>query len=318
MSNADHASAADDVAAGEDEELTEGAHERQALRLSMLFAFLLAVLGITVGVITNSQIILFDGFYTFLGIGLSWLALRISRVIEAGPTSRYPFGREALSPLIIGVEGVALLATCAYATFNAVLTIVNGGSVPPAGWGDVYAAVAVIVPLFVAWLLRHWNEGSELVEAEATQWFAGGLLGIGMLAGFLGATAIRGTSFASASLYVDPVLVIVACALFIGPPVRMIRGTFIELVEGSPDLEIRTPVLDSIAAVREKFELTAPAIRLTKVGRKLYAEVDFIVSPEWRVRQSDEVRRALLARFEELEYDIWLTLEFAADPQALA
>jgi len=297
---------------------TEGRRERQALRLSMLFAFLLAVLGITIGVITNSQIILFDGFYTFLGIGLSWLALRISRVVEAGPTSRYPFGREALTPLIIGVEGVALLATCAYATFDAILTIVHGGSPAPAGWGVFYAAVGVVVPLCVAWLLRRWNEGSELVGAEATQWFAGGLLGLGMLVGFIGAEIINGTSWSTVALYIDPVLVILACAMFIGPPVKMIRGTFVELVEGSPDPEIRAPVLMAIDDVRVEYSLPQPATRLTKVGRKLYAEVDFIVSPEWRVRQSDDVRRALLQRFADLDYDIWLTLEFAADPDALA
>ena len=100
--------------------------ERRSLGLSVLCGFVLAVVGIAIGVGTGSQIILFDGFYTFLGIGLSWMAMRVSFLVASGPTSRYPFGREALTPLIIGVEGVALLATCSYAGFKAVLTIVHG------------------------------------------------------------------------------------------------------------------------------------------------------------------------------------------------
>jgi predicted Co/Zn/Cd cation transporter (cation efflux family) len=283
----------------------------------MLCAFLLAVIGVTAGVITASEIILFDGFYTFLGIGLSWLALRISRVVAAGPTSNYPFGREALTPLIIGVEGVALLATCAYATFNAILTIVHGGSRAPTGWALGYAAVAFVGPVAVSLTLRRRIKGSELVDAEATQWFAGGMLGVGMLAAFAGSQLIHGTRFADATRYVDPVLVVLACSLFIISPLRMIRGTFVELVEGVPDDEIQTPVLEAIEAVRQEFSLPEPKARVTKVGRKIYIEIDFVVSPEWKVHSSDTVRRALLDCFDVLPHDTWLTLEFTADASTL-
>jgi predicted Co/Zn/Cd cation transporter (cation efflux family) len=291
----------------------DGRHERRALAFSMLCAFILAIVGVTAGVITASEIILFDGFYTFLGIGLSWLALRISRVVAAGPTSNYPFGREALTPLIIGVEGVALLATCAFASFNATLTIVHGGSPSPTGWALLYAAIAFVGPVIVSYLLRRWQRSSELVAAEATQWFAGAMLGVGMLIAFAGSQLIQGTRFSSATKYVDPVLVIVACALFIIAPLRMIRGTFIELVEGVPDDEIQTPVLEAVEAVRLEFSLPHPKVRVSKVGRKIYIEVDFIVSPEWKVQSSDTVRRALMDCFDVLPHDTWLTLEFTAD-----
>src|ERR1700691_3572951 len=146
--------------------------ERRALGLSIGIGLLLAAVGIAIGVTTGSQIILFDGFYTFLGIGLSWMAVRVSRLVEHGPTSRYPFGREALTPLIIGVEAVALLATCAYATFNAVLTIVDGGAKLPASWGVGYACAALVVPTALWWWMRRTARHSELVAAEATQWLA--------------------------------------------------------------------------------------------------------------------------------------------------
>ena len=295
----------------------DGRLERRALAFSMLCAFLLAIVGVTAGVITASEIILFDGFYTFLGIGLSWLALRISRVVAAGPTSNYPFGREALTPLIIGVEGVALLATCAYATFNAILTIVHGGSQAPSGWAVGYAGVAFVGPVIVSYQLRRWQRHSELVSAEATQWFAGAMLGVGMLAAFAGSQLIQGTSFSAATKYVDPVLVVVACALFIISPLRMIRGTFVELVEGVPDEQIQTPVLEAVEAVRIEFSLPKPKVRVTKVGRKIYIEIDFIVSPDWKVHSSDTVRRALLDCFDVLPHDTWLTLEFTADASTL-
>jgi predicted Co/Zn/Cd cation transporter (cation efflux family) len=295
----------------------EGRAERRALAFSMLCAFVLAVIGVVIGVVTASQIILFDGFYTFLGIGLSWLAIRISHIVASGPTTRYPFGREALTPLIIGVEAVALLATCAYATFNAVLTIVSGGAKAPTGLGLAYAALALVGPLVVAWLLHRWGQGSELVSAEATQWFAGGMLGLGMLIAFAGGLALQGTTLDAVVKYIDPVLVIGACAMFVVPPARLIRRTFVELVEGVPDEEISSPVLDDVRGVATEFGLSEPRVRLTKVGRKIYVEVEAVVAPEWTVARSDEMRRALGARLAQQPLDLWLTLEFTADPSTL-
>ncbi|HUX03763.1 MAG TPA: cation transporter [Acidimicrobiales bacterium] len=287
--------------------------ERRALGLSMATGLVLAVVGITIGVTTGSQIILFDGFYTFLGIGLSWMAMRVSILVASGPTSRYPFGREALTPLIIGVEGVALLATCAYATFNAVLTIIHGGSRLPSGWGVGYAGVALVVPTGLWWWMRRSARHSELVGAEATQWLAGGVLGSGMLVAFIFARLIGSTSWSPAAKYVDPALVIAACLLFVTPPLRMIRVTFIELVEGSPDVDIQGPARRVVDEVGAEFGLGERYVRMTKIGRKFYVEIDFIVAPQWNVLQSDQVRRALGERLSILPHDLWLTVEFTAD-----
>src|SRR4051794_29866546 len=107
--------------------------ERSALRVSMAATALLSVAGIVWGVVSGSQIVLFDGVYAAVGIGLTGLALHASRLIAGGPTERYPYGREALSPLVIALQGVAMLATCAYGSVGAVLTIVGGGrgGIPP-------------------------------------------------------------------------------------------------------------------------------------------------------------------------------------------
>jgi predicted Co/Zn/Cd cation transporter (cation efflux family) len=52
---------------------------------------------------------------------------------------------------------------------------------------------------------------------------------------------------------------------------------------------------------------------MTKVGRKFYVEIDFVVDPTWTVLQSDQVRRALTERLDLLPHDLWLTVEFTAD-----
>ena len=289
--------------------------ERRSLSLSVSSGIVLAAFGIVFGVVTGSQIILFDGFYTFLGIGLSTMALRVSHLVATGPTLRYPFGREALTPLIIAIEGVALLATCIYATFNAVLNIVDGGSKVPDGWALAYAtfAFALCTGIYVA--LRRSANQSELVRAENTAWLAGSILGLGMLIAFIFGRIILSTSWSPSARYIDPSLVIVTCLAFVIPPVNMIRTTFFELVEGSPQSELRDEARGAVNDVSKVFGLKEEHLRMTKMGRKLYVELDFVVTPNWTVRQSDEVRTELKRRLSELPQELWLVVEFTADPR---
>jgi len=289
--------------------------ERRSLSLSVSFGIVLAAFGIVIGVVTGSQIILFDGFYTFLGIGLSTMALRVSHLVAAGPTLRYPFGREALTPLIIAVEGVALLATCIYAAFNAVLDIVDGGSKVPAGWALAYAAFAFAMCTGIYVALRRSAYQSELVRAENTAWLAGSILGLGMLLAFIFGRIILSTTWSPSARYIDPSLVIVTCLAFVIPPVNMIRTTFFELVEGSPQSELRDEARTAVNEVCMMFDLREEHLRMTKMGRKLYVELDFVVAPNWTVRQSDEVRVELKRRLSEIPQDLWLVVEFTADPR---
>jgi predicted Co/Zn/Cd cation transporter (cation efflux family) len=58
--------------------------ERKSLGPSVSFGIVLAALGIVIGAATGAQIIMFDGFYTFLGFGLSSMALRVSHLVARG------------------------------------------------------------------------------------------------------------------------------------------------------------------------------------------------------------------------------------------
>ena len=287
--------------------------ERRALSLSIIMGMALAIVGISIGIIGGSQIVLFDGFYTFLGIGLTWMAMRVSHLVEEGPTIRYPYGREALVPLIIGIEGVALLATCAYASFNAVLSIIGGGTKVPNDWSFSYAVTALVIPAFIWWQLRRIARKSELVRAEATQWLAGAGLGLAILFAFLAARLMVGTSWTLGAKYVDPSLVIGACVLFVIPPAGMVRTTFIELIEGSPDGELQEAAQLALDHVAFQFALTDRHMRMTKIGRKFYVEIDFVVEPNWTVAQSDQVRHVLFRMLKTIPHDLWLTVEFTAD-----
>lgn len=287
--------------------------EHRALTVSITGAAAFAALGITWGVLSGSQMILFDGVYSLLGVGLGWLALYAARLAREGPSDQWPYGRDAAIPFVIGIEGIALLGTCVYASVDAVLTILAGGSDVSPSSATVYAAISLVLPLSIARWLRVAAPRSELVAAEATQWFVGGLLGLGMLAGFGSVWVLQGSRWEDATRYVDPVMVLVSCAAFVVAPMRMLRTMAVELLEGLPPEPVGAAVRSAVEEVRHAFGLDVPRLRMTKVGNKLYVEVDWLVAPEMRVGDADHVRRAVQERLAPLPFDLWLNVELSAD-----
>jgi len=210
-------------------------------------------------------------------------------------------------------EHRALLLSMVVGVGIAVLTILDGGTEVTAGWAILYAVVSTVGPLLVVLAVRADAARSELVAAESTQWAAGALLGVGMLVGFVGVVVLERTSRAWLAPYVDPTMVIIACAVLVPAPTRMVRPMLTELLEAAPDAGVQAQVHRQLDEVRTAHGLAAPRVRLSKTGRKLYAEIDFVVDPSWSVGEEDRVRHAIRDRLEPLAYDLWLSVEFSAD-----
>ena len=290
--------------------------EQSALRLSLSASVVIAVAAITWGLVANSQVILFDGAYTLLGMALTGLSIAAGRASRRGPTARFPFGLEALVPLGVAVQGVALHGTIAYAALEAVRTILDGGTeVAPAAVAG-YGALTAVVSLAVYRRMRTADPTSDLLDAEARSWWAGLVLSVVVLVGALVALGLAAAGWEGAGPYVDPALVLVACALLLPTPLGMLRTTVVELLEGAPPAAVLAPVEAALAAVRAEHGLPEPILRVSKLGRKLYVEVDVVVPDGvWDVAGEDRVRRAMAAALEPLPYDVWLNVELTTDPE---
>jgi predicted Co/Zn/Cd cation transporter (cation efflux family) len=288
--------------------------ERTALRVSTATAGVIAVLGIGWGIAAQSQVVLLDGVYATLSTLLSFATLYAARLVAAGPTPHYPFGREALGPLMVGVQGLVLLGTLAYAAVDALLVMRAGGSEASVGASLVYGVVTLAMSLGLTLWLRARRSASELVAAEVKQWGAGTLLSAAMVVGFAVAVALQRADSGLAR-FADPVLVLVAALLLVPAPVSMIRSTMRELLEAAPDPEVAGPVHEAVEAVRLDRGLPEPTSRLGKLGRKLYLELDFLVEPgRWDVGEADLVRHDLLQRLAEPGRLLWINVELHTDP----
>lgn len=193
--------------------------EQFLLRVSTVTAAAFAVVGIVWGWWAESQVILLDGAYALIGLGLGLLSLHAAKLVERGATPQYPFGREALGPLVVGMQGLVLLGTFGFASVDAVGTIMDGGSDTALGSALGYAILSFVASVAIWWWLRQRAADSELVQAEAAQWSAGWILSAGMFIGFGLALLLKSTPWAWLAAYADPVLVLLAAAVIAPLPI---------------------------------------------------------------------------------------------------
>lgn len=290
--------------------------ETRALRLSVYASLLVGALGVVWGLLADSRIVLFDGVYTVFGTALSGLSLLAAWAAGLRPDERYPFGREAVIPVAIVIQGAALAGTLVYAAFDSVALLLDGGTdaAPLSVIG--YGVLTLVVSLFAGYGLPRLVPRSELVAAEAAQWRAGAMLS-GIIA--VGASVAAGAdALGSAWLvpYADPVLVLIAVALLAPVPWRLLSSGGREILEAAPPQLVRDELEAAAEQVSAEYGLGRPLIRATKLGRRLYVEVDFLVAAgQWDVSDEDRVRRSLIGALDPLGYDIWANVELTTDPE---
>jgi cation diffusion facilitator family transporter len=292
----------------------ERSTERAALRWSIAATAALGAVAVAWGIAVRSQMILFDGVYAVLGLIVSWALLRASTIAAEPPTARYPFGREAITPLAIGVQGIVLLATMAYAVVEAIYTIRAGGSDVATGWALTYAVVTAAASIAFWLWIRVPHGTSDLLASEEADWRVGTLRSVGMIGGFALIGVLDGSRWSAQAPYIDSAMVLVTCLVCVRTPVRMIRTTVSELLERAPDATIQTQVDAIVADVGGAYRVDEHRVRVVKVGAKLYVEVEAVAEPQLTIADEHNLRQHLERRLDALPYDIWLTVELHPPP----
>lgn len=291
--------------------------DARALLVSVWASVAFAVVSLAWGLTLGSQLIVFDGLYSFVGVGLSLLAVLALRTTRKGSDERYPWGREVWEPLTIMVKAVALGGLCVYALFAAVAEILRGGQEVAAGWAVLYAVVATAAGFAIsAYLRRHSGQGSDLVRAEAAEWTGDTLLSLGVLGGFLVALLLEMAGRGDLARYVDPALVVVVSAAFLRVPARLLAEGMREVLTMSPRQAIQQELQACLREVEADYGFTESFLRTSKVGSRLDVEIDFVVdeaSKAQPVQWFDAVRQDLQDRLRALGHAPSMTVSFTAD-----
>jgi cation diffusion facilitator family transporter len=289
--------------------------DRRLLLVSVAASAGFAVVSSVWGLLTGSAMIVFDGLYSFLGIGLSLLALLALRVSRRGPSEDYPWGREAWEPLVVIVKAVALGVLCVYAAVGAVQDLLAGGREVATGWALLYAVLATAAGIAVTLVLRR-GARSDLVRAEAAEWQGDTLLSTGVLAGFAVAWGLVVGGRPDLAAYVDPAMVVTVSVAFLWVPARLIGGGLREILSMAPPAAVRDDLRARVEAVAESFGLAESFVRASKVGSRLDIEIDFVVgadSPVQTVADCDNVRQYLHDRLAGLGEQRSVVVSFTTD-----
>jgi cation diffusion facilitator family transporter len=271
--------------------------DRRVLLFSVAASGVFAVVSLVWGLLAHSQMIVFDGLYSFVGVGLSLLATAALRAARSGADERWPWGREILEPLAITVKAVALAGLCLYAVVGGVGEILTGGRDIEAGWALAYAVVATVAGLAVASVLARMSRGrSDLVRAEAAEWRGDALLGLGTLAGFVLVVVLQASGHDGPARYVDPAMVVLTSLIYLRIPYRLVGEGLREVLTMAADPAVRERALAAVRTVDEAWGLEHGPLRLSKVGARLDVDVTFLVDAGSRARtvaDFDAVRAAL-------------------------
>jgi cation diffusion facilitator family transporter len=293
--------------------------DSRALMVSVIASSVFAVGSLIWGLLAGSQMIVFDGLYSFVSVALSLLAVWALRAARSGPDERYPWGREIFEPLTITVKAVALAGLCLYALVGGIGELFVGGREIDAGWAVIYGIVATLVGIGVSLVLRRMSRGAtDLVRAEAAEWMGDAILSIGTMVGFGVAFALQLTGNDALARYVDPAMVVLTSAIYLKIPARLVAEGLREVLTMSAAPAVRDQANAIVEDIARRWGLADPVVRLSKVGSRLDIDVVFLVeaaSTARSVEQFDEVRAEMEERLLATGLEPWLSVEFTADPR---
>ena len=272
--------------------------EEKALKLSAGGALFMAALGIVFGLLTQSNAIMLDGFFSLVGFAMAVVTIRVAWLVQQPPDEHFHFGYAQFEPFLNTVKGLLMLGVSGFAVASAVDALMHGGRDLNPGLAVIYAVIAVSGCLLIAGVQKRAarRTGSPLLEVDARNWMIDGVLSGVVALVFVAALILSGTGWAHIVPYIDPVLVLVVVFAIIGVPLKIIKDGAREILGFAPAPEVQEDVRGRVEGALEGVPVTALHVSMMKVGRFFYILNQIVVSPEFRpgrVSELDAVRQRI-------------------------
>ncbi|MBO0875819.1 MAG: cation transporter, partial [Pseudonocardia sp.] len=255
------------------------AAEQRALRTSIAVSIGFAVISAVWGLLARSEVILLDAVFTPLDVLLTSGSLIVARIVAKGPSTMFPFGRDALMPLAVIGQAIILAGALGYAMLEAVRVILGGGSDVPGVSLLAYGVFSALVSLITWLVLLRMGRDRPLVKAEAAGWFSAVPSSAVVAVGGVVVLLVGGTRFAAVAPYVDPALVIIVGLGLLVIPVNLLRRSIRDLQIPRPDSELVAQVETVVENVRRAESLPEPMLRVGRLGAALDVALAFVLQP---------------------------------------
>ena len=292
--------------------------ENKILKLSVVGALFFALFGIAWGWALDSDMIIFDGLYSFISVILSMLSLYINNYMAKRDFEKFPFGKHILEPIVISIKSLIIAIMCLYSLIGAIKTILTGGNNLEFGLAIIYSIISVIgcgaISLYMK--VKSKSLSSELIKAEFTQWLMDTSLSTAVLVAFIIGIIISNTKLNFLNSYIDPGMTAVVSLVCIRIPIKGFIESFKEVICVKANDEINDDIYVLVKEIEEEYKFEESITRVSKVGRELRIEIDFIYNKDSKLKtldQMDNVREEINDAIKHIDYKKWLNVSFTGN-----
>jgi predicted Co/Zn/Cd cation transporter (cation efflux family) len=294
--------------------------EKHILRFSVYAALFFAVLGLGWGFAIRSQMLTFDGIYSFVSVLMASLSVYVAEAMKTGHDEKFPFGRSQMEPMVIILKALVILVVCVSTLTKASASMLSGGRETNALSAMVYSLVG-IAGCLGSWLnivrLRKKARLSALVKAESMQWLFDALLSVMIFLGFLASYMMQNAGHGGYARYIDPLMVIVASIFFSVVPLRLLVGGIKEMLQMSPGGDIYRVSRRVLEEISNRKGFDGFVLRIVKSGRELLYSIGFVSDdPEKKycIKELDGIREEVEKSLKPLtENPVALDISFMHD-----
>lgn len=292
--------------------------EKNMLKFSALGCLFFAALGLGLGIVIKSSMIMFDGLYSFISLFLSILALWITNYISKNDFEKFPFGKGMLEPITVAFKSIVLIIMCSTTFINAVKEVMAGGNPVDTNMALWYSIISTVGCAIVYFVIDRKGKklSSDLLNAESNQWLMDTILSAAVLVGFMVSFILSKTSLSYLTIYVDPFMVIISSVIFIRVPVVTLINSFKEIVNVNADDDINNKIYTIVKDIEEDYNFEDSITRVSKVGRELRIEIDFVFNEEStlnELEEMDKVRERVYKNMAGIKLDKWMNVNFTGD-----
>jgi len=291
--------------------------EAQVMRVSVWATAGIAVFGIVLGIASSSQAILFDGLFALIDASMSFLSLCVVQLLAREGSRRFQYGFWHFEPLVAAFNGAVLLLLCLYAIFNAIRSLLTGGSEPVSlDVAGVYAVFVCVMCMALWCYERRANRrlDSELIRIDMKAFLMSTCISAGLFVGFAASALVERLGYAAFRPYADS-LVLLCLALGLLPmPVAIVYRAMREVFLIAP-VEMHDRVRRVVASAVERHNLMDFRSYVAKTGRMYLVEIHILVDPQLRAEMAvyDRIRQEIgQALGGEARLDEWLSISFTA------
>ncbi|MCG2840329.1 cation diffusion facilitator family transporter [Sandaracinobacter sp. RS1-74] len=295
--------------------------EASLLRLSIAATFLVSGLGVLFGLISGSLAILFDGMFSVVDAGATWLMLVVARLVARESNSKFQYGYWHLEPLVMALNSGVLMMLLLFGFLGAIQSLQTGGRTPELGPAVGYALLSAIISLGTWLWLSRQNErlNSALVRLDMKSWAMSGLMDAALLLTFVAALVMQYRGLERWLPYLDPAILVLISLLIFPMPWQDAKIAFRDIFQIVPP-ELDRHVQQVMQSFVERHGFQSYESYVTRTGRARFIEISVLAWPDMPPRSLehfDDLRAEIGDAIGGGGPDRWLTIVFTADPTEL-